>query len=128
MEYITEELDIDWNAEPEAMQALEEEVRANYGMSALEYVNMRNSLVRQHNNMLPYETLQEELLNKIIIDLTGRGLLEISPNFANGLSLRPSTKGIMAVNQAIADGDLCPHEDDALFALYYLRNKNLLRG
>ena len=68
MEYITEELDINWESEPEAMKALDEDIRAYYGMGATEYIDMRNKLVREHNGMLPYETFEMELFKKVIID------------------------------------------------------------
>jgi len=127
MDNIIKELNLNWQDHHEVMAELDKEIRMSYGLGVEEYLDIRNNLLREHNGVLPYEVLSAVMLNKMLIDLTGRGYLSVGFNPNAGLELSITDKGRMSIVQAMHDGDLAHNEDDPLQAIVYLRNRRLLR-
>jgi hypothetical protein len=127
-EYLTQEITITRecfeDSEPEALKLIESNTQEFYGLSYEEYIELRNSLVRQYNYKLPISVFQMALIKKITIDLVARKYLaiDITPT---SMSYSITDKGYDAITQNIANGKINP-ETENYAALLELRNQNLL--
>ena len=86
-EYITEELPPDLfkvgnkyaNMKKE-IAAIKREIRFAYGLSFEEFAKTRNKMLIENNGKLLLKDFHNLLINKILIDLVGKGYLELNKN------------------------------------------------
>lgn len=103
---------------------LERDIRAWYGLDWEEYASIRNRMLEDRGSMTMGE-LHHELVNRIVIDLTGRGFLRLKHASVSNVQFTLTEKAvdqvIMALSKKVRGLPKDPHQ-----ALIYLRNLNLL--
>lgn len=123
---ITEIIDWDWNDSVIAveLEAFDAETKKSYGMSARDYIDFRNKLLIENNYYLPEKTLQEAIVNKLIIGLVAKGFMNINIT-PDEMKFSISDKGAAAVNGAILDGRLNPVTSPMRNVLHLHNNNEL---